>query len=735
MYITCALLLSGCHSATPKKQLPMPDKGIVDIGDWDFEQSGAISFQGEWAYYLNRLIIHDNLVSDENVTPDGYLRLPSNWKKIKRPDSDQSMIFGAMTLHLRIAGTAKNGEMRRLSIYFPQIRSASAIYVSNDEKMPRLVDSSGKPGITKESHKPWFGDLEAHFASEKVTDIYLEISNFEDANNQGTYGNLYIGTEEQIEELQNNKRQKEFFLMGMISFAGIFMLVFFMLRRSEFAPLWLGLFSLSFVLRIFIIELYAYELTEGILSFQTLLRINYFTVYFICLAYTAFLRSIFPEFFSRRIAIIVYSVCLIFAVLIQLNPPSFYTQFLFPFFVFIFACLIWMLQGQLWALWKRMDMLAVTSLLGSMFIAITGVIDILSRMNFIDLQNTMQIGFSLNIFCMSVIVSIHNSRERNRVERLTRQLSQEIKIRRNAEQEINLLNRQLTDQAEDTTIKLKNVEEELQKTEHKTELADITIGTLHNIKNVLNSIKVSVGILRESWNADFGKGYKKATELLRSKYDSIERFIKEDPKGKILLEYYIKLEKVFDDETKESKKSLFRMLERIKAIEDIIDSQQRYGIHNRFEEINPVLVIEDALNMQMGSIGKRKIRIRRSLKPVPSIKVEKTKLLHVLINLIKNASEAMNETPVNNRLLDLKTEMETDKVKIVVRDRGYGISPENLDKVFTRGFTTKTEGHGFGLNSSLNYVEGMGGTMRVSSDGIDKGATFILEFPLVSDSG
>jgi len=60
-----------------------------------------------------------------------------------------------------------------------------------------------------------------------------------------------------------------------------------------------------------------------------------------------------------------------------------------------------------------------------------------------------------------------------------------------------------------------------------------------------------------------------------------------------------------------------------------------------------------------------------------------------------------------------------------------GIAPENLARIFSHGFTTKKEGHGFGLHSSANAAAEMGGHLSVMSDGVDQGATFTLELPVL----
>jgi hypothetical protein len=71
----------------------------------------------------------------------------------------------------------------------------------------------------------------------------------------------------------------------------------------------------------------------------------------------------------------------------------------------------------------------------------------------------------------------------------------------------------------------------------------------------------------------------------------------------------------------------------------------------------------------------------------------------------------------------------TDKVCIVVADNGVGIPQENLVRIFQHGFTTKKEGHGFGLHSGALAAKEMGGSLTVQSDGVGKGAQFTLELP------
>jgi signal transduction histidine kinase len=68
-------------------------------------------------------------------------------------------------------------------------------------------------------------------------------------------------------------------------------------------------------------------------------------------------------------------------------------------------------------------------------------------------------------------------------------------------------------------------------------------------------------------------------------------------------------------------------------------------------------------------------------------------------------------------------------VAITVRDNGIGIAPENLTRIFGHGFTTKKDGHGFGLHSGALAAKQMNGSLSVHSDGLGKGASFTLELP------
>jgi signal transduction histidine kinase len=112
--------------------------------------------------------------------------------------------------------------------------------------------------------------------------------------------------------------------------------------------------------------------------------------------------------------------------------------------------------------------------------------------------------------------------------------------------------------------------------------------------------------------------------------------------------------------------------------------------------------------------------------------MEKSKVLQILVNLISNAKYACNESGRAGKRITLQLTGDVESVRIAVIDNGVGISPENLTRIFAHGFTTKADGHGFGLHGSVLVAREMDGDLTVHSAGLGKGATFTLILPVSS---
>lgn len=299
------------------------------------------------------------------------------------------------------------------------------------------------------------------------------------------------------------------------------------------------------------------------------------------------------------------------------------------------------------------------------------------------------------------------------------------------EKEIKSLNSLLKSDLQKQHTLLHNAKKEIVENEHQKNIAEIAAGALHNVKNILSHIKVSAHMISDSIHGEEIVGLRRALEMVHTQKD-LEEFLHKSPKVLPLLKYLAVLHKPIKEECTKTKDKARRILESVDTIEDLINAQQRYGGKSIIEETPVKKLIDDALIIEGKILNNTNVKIIKNIDTVPDILIHKSKFISVLDNIIKNAAESMISVDEERRQLSIYVAQGPDNMAILkIRDTGCGISPENLSKMFTYGFTTKKDGHGFGLNSCLKYMKEMGGDLKVSSKGVGKGTTFTLFVPTV----
>lgn len=303
------------------------------------------------------------------------------------------------------------------------------------------------------------------------------------------------------------------------------------------------------------------------------------------------------------------------------------------------------------------------------------------------------------------------------------------------------LSKQVTERTEELKKKnqtLKSTLKELEATKdqlveqaHKAGMADIASGVLHNVGNILTSINTSAAMIEETATQSKVDGYVKANSLLKEHSNDLGNFIANDPRGRSLIDYYLRLEEPLTQERRHILQQTKRLVEKIKLVNDAIAAQQSFaGVGLMTEKLMLSEMAENALDLQSGSIERHGLNITKEYLAKDLVLVNRTKLIHILVNVFKNAKEAMSENGLNQKNLEIRTWQDEQNVYLSISDNGIGVHPDNINKIFSQGFTTKKTGHGFGLHSSANYMKEMGGSLKVSSEGIGSGATFILSFPI-----
>jgi signal transduction histidine kinase len=278
---------------------------------------------------------------------------------------------------------------------------------------------------------------------------------------------------------------------------------------------------------------------------------------------------------------------------------------------------------------------------------------------------------------------------------------------------------------------LESMQQRLMETSRQAGMAEVATGVLHNVGNVLNSVNVSATVIQDRMLKSKLSSLINTADLLRANAGGLSAFLAEDPRGKLIPGFIIKLATYLAAEQAETTKEMSMLVKNIEHIKDIVAMQQSYAKMSGVAEIlPPAQLVEDALRMNEAALAKHDIGVVCEFADVPPVSIDRHKALQILVNLVRNAKQAMKEMAVEEKRLTIRVGPSSpSKVAIVVQDNGVGIPPENLARIFQHGFTTKRDGHGFGLHSGANAAKEMGGALFAASEGPGRGATFTLELP------
>jgi signal transduction histidine kinase len=283
-------------------------------------------------------------------------------------------------------------------------------------------------------------------------------------------------------------------------------------------------------------------------------------------------------------------------------------------------------------------------------------------------------------------------------------------------------------------LEIEQVHKQLLKTSRQAGMAEIATNVLHNVGNVLNSVNVSASLVVDSVKKSKAANLAKVVALLREHEADLGTFITSDAKGRQLPAYLAQLSEHLLADQKATVQELDSLCGNIGHIKEIVTMQQTYARVSGVKEIiNLRELVEDGLRMNVGALGRHGVEVVREFEEVPLINVDKHKVLQVLVNLIRNAKHACQESERADKRLTVRLANGEGRVKISVMDNGVGISPENLTRIFSHGFTTRKDGHGFGLHSGALAAKEMGGSLTIHSDGPGRGATFTLELPCTTN--
>jgi signal transduction histidine kinase len=279
------------------------------------------------------------------------------------------------------------------------------------------------------------------------------------------------------------------------------------------------------------------------------------------------------------------------------------------------------------------------------------------------------------------------------------------------------------------TKELKDAHANLLQQAHEAGMAEMAVGILHNIGNAVTPAKV--GLFRLCGRMKQKPLMRNLPAALTEIAASVQRTACLSGQEKDRLLGIIGLvPAAIEEEYAQNAEEIEQVRRKLNHIDSIISLQMRYAqLFGDEESIDLPQVVEDAMTLLEDALRKNAVRVVKQFSKVPPVRVEKTKLIQIIVNLIKNGYEAMERVPAADRVLILTIYREREpgnNLVFSVKDNGIGFPPDMERKLFQFGYTTKTKGSGFGLHSCANYLIARNGSISAHSEGLNKGAEFVV---------
>lgn len=270
---------------------------------------------------------------------------------------------------------------------------------------------------------------------------------------------------------------------------------------------------------------------------------------------------------------------------------------------------------------------------------------------------------------------------------------------------------------------------QLQDASRQAGMAEVAAGVLHNIGNALNSLGVSTAMLQNGLRESRVGNVQRVAGLLQDNSATLGAYLTENARGREVPGYLTQLGQQLCAERDKLLAEAQAVASHVEHISRIVAAQQTYARHSdTADELDLAELVNQTVTLNFGNHVE--VRIERQFDPLPRVIADRHKVMQIVTNLVSNARQALRGEGTEQLITVRILGNEPGWFSIEVQDSGIGMTPEVLSRLFEFGFTTKKDGHGFGLHASGNMAQEMGGALTARSDGPGKGACFSLKLPL-----
>jgi NO-binding membrane sensor protein with MHYT domain len=280
----------------------------------------------------------------------------------------------------------------------------------------------------------------------------------------------------------------------------------------------------------------------------------------------------------------------------------------------------------------------------------------------------------------------------------------------------------------------RQLEAKLRNASREAGMAEVATGVLHSVGNVLNSLGVSTSVVQSQLRDSHAGNVHRTAQLLLAQGERLGSFLDNDERGRTIPAYLAKLGEYLNAERDALAAEADAIAGHLEHVRTIVAAQQAHARRGGTTEIVDMAeLLDHAIALHFTAVVD--VQVRREYATMGPVTLDRHKVLQILGNLFANARHALNDGPTGSRQLTARLSASGAALIIEIADSGIGMSGEALGRLFELGFTTKKNGHGFGLHTSAILAKELGGDLTGASGGPGCGARFTLRLPIGTVAG
>ncbi len=380
----------GCK---PNVEIPVVQNGILDLRQWNFEQDGNLSLNGEWGFYWKQMVSPALFSFPHPPPPSGLISVPGYWNDFSAQNAEATGT-GYATYHIRIL-LPEPGDY---ALKLPDVATTYRLYVDGIQ-----VAASGSPGINKKESIPRRTSQTADIGTRKdKVDIVMHVSNFHHWQG-GLWESINFGTKADIYKSRDRGLLLDAFLLGSILIMGLYHLGLFLTRTKNLAPLYFGIFNILMVIRLITTgECIILQWIENV-GFRSHILMIYLSFFFCVPIFSLYGQSLFPREVPKGMVVFIIGVSSLFSIFVLISPLPFLTYAIPGYQAFILG-----LAGYgIWVVWQavvRKRNGAMIFLCGFLILVAAIVNDILYTRQIINTGFFVPLGLFGFIFAQAILI-------------------------------------------------------------------------------------------------------------------------------------------------------------------------------------------------------------------------------------------------------------------------------------------------------------------------------------------